>query len=217
MATLVLKPEFVEGPLVANGRPPGPLSAAAENLPGSVPSTCVKQWLRITERQIGALTVYDFELQAEDLGILANGTSRPLTGSREDYVEQLYQRIEDRWVSTQGDREQFGRELKALGGELFDELIPAEFGELLWTRRNDLRNILILSDEPFIPWEIVHLKNGSRKLPAESWFLGRLGAMRWFQGVGYPPAELSLKKVRYSRSTPSRTSCFPARRRRRSS
>jgi CHAT domain-containing protein len=87
------------------------------------------------------------------------------------------------------------RELKALGGELFDELIPEPIGKLLWRHRKQLKNVLIVSDEPFIPWELVHLKNAGRLPKTEDWFLAQLGAMRWFQGT-WPVDELHLDKVR---------------------
>lgn len=197
MATLVLEPTFIDAGHTSTETEAGTVVAdAADGLPPRAPTTCVKQWLRITERAIGPHTVYDFELEAGDLEVLARGTSAPLDAeSRQAYVDRIYRHIEERFVATEGDRAAFEAELKAFGGELWDELVPPEIGELLWTHRERLRNVLILSDEPFIPWEIVHLKNG-RRLPREPWFLARLGSMRWFQG-SYPPAHLSMSKVRY--------------------
>lgn len=192
LVTLVLKPTFVTG-RVRKGA--GTIGAAADEVPASAPDTCVKHWLRITERTIGTQTVYDFDLQADDLKLLCSGTSAPLVGDRAQYVARLYQRIEDRAVSSQADAAAFARELRALGGELFDELIPQAIGKALWEHREQLQNVLVLSDEPFIPWELVHLKNG-RTLPKDSWFLAQLGTMRWLQGT-YPPDVLARARTRY--------------------
>jgi hypothetical protein len=192
LVTLVLKPTFVTH---RTERAPRTIGAAADEVPTSAPATCVKQWLRITERAIGTQTVYDFDLQADDLKLLCSGTSAPLAGDRAQYVAQLYQRIEERVVSSRADSAAFARELRALGGELFGELIPPAIGKALWQHRQQLKNVLVLSDEPFIPWELVHLKNG-RSLPRDSWFLAQLGTMRWLQGT-YPPDVLSHARPRY--------------------
>ncbi len=191
LVTLVLKPTFAAR---ATKSAVGNVGASAESVPSQARPTCVKQWLRITERTVGTDTVYDFDLQADDLKLLCTATSEPLTGGRQKYVDALYERIESRWISTDADIAAFSRELRALGGELWDELIPPELGKQLWKHRKKLTNVLILSDEPFIPWELVHLKNGPR-LPAESWFLARLGAMRWLQG-SYPPDVLTHERAR---------------------
>jgi hypothetical protein len=191
LVTLVLEPTFV---LRAPQTVPDNIGAAAEDIPAVAPQTCVKQWLRITERIVGEQTYYDFDLQADDLKVLCQATSAPLA-NRAEYVAQLYERIENRWLSNGADQKAFGRELRALGGELWDELVPPVIGRALWQNKARLKNVLILSDEPFIPWELVHLKH-RRALPKDTWFLGRLGSMRWLQGT-YPPDTLSHDKARY--------------------
>jgi CHAT domain len=195
MATLVLQPKFVPGS--RRPRSVAPIMSQAQGIPPDTPKTCVRQWLRIGQRIVGDdQTFYDFELQADDLKILHKETCGPLMGDRATYVDQLYRRIEDRWVSTEGDSKQFMRELKAIGGELFDQLIPPSLGRLLWKHRTNLRNVLIVSDEPFIPWELVHLRNNDGDIPkTTNWFLAQLGAMRWLQGT-WPADELWGDDVR---------------------
>lgn len=194
MVTLVLRPEVVPATEAEGATRAAAIMSSAEGMPASVPESCVTQWLRITEVTVGDQTFYDFDLQAPDLGVLVRERSAALTGSRADYVEALYARIEERWVGSAGDSRQFMRELKALGGELFDELVPPGIGALLWKHRTRLRNVLLLSDEPFIPWELVHLKDRG-KLTTKDWFLAQLGAIRWFQG-SWPGNALSLDRVR---------------------
>lgn len=192
LVTMILKPKFMKRP----HKKVEALPVAVDNVVTSARQTCVKQWLRITQREIGAATIYDFELEASDLRILEKASSAPITGDRAAYVASIYQRIEDRFVGNLDDSTDFAAELRALGGDLFDELIPLGFAEMLWQNRNKLRNILVLSDEPFIPWELVHLKaKVGAKLPSETVFLGQLGAMRWLQGT-YPPATLEHHNVR---------------------
>lgn len=191
LLTLVLKPTFVAAGTGATHV----VAASAEGVATQAPKTCVKQWLRISERIVGTETYYDYELESSDPQILSTRYSSPrLRGNPEDYVNGIYERIEQRFVGNAGDAAAFARELRALGGELFDELIPRELGDLLWKHKKDLQNVLVLSDEPFIPWELVHLKETAR-LPDQSWFLAQLGSMRWLQGT-YPPSVLTHRKAR---------------------
>jgi hypothetical protein len=56
---------------------------------------------------------------------------------------------------------------------LFDELIPEKLKTLLWEHRKTLDSIMVISTEPFIPWELVHLKDpDTKQLPSETCFLG---------------------------------------------
>jgi CHAT domain-containing protein len=56
--------------------------------------------------------------------------------------------------------------------------------------------VVVLSTEPFIPWELVHLKApGVQQLPAEALFLAQLGLVRWLWG-SRPPEQLQLRPGR---------------------
>lgn len=198
LVTLRLTPTFAGAERRAEAT--GATSAEA-TVAAVAPETCVQQWLRITEIQRGAETLFQYELAAQDLGILETYTSAPLKVDRDTYVQNLYARIERRWVASAEDSELFARELAAIGGDLFDELFPAELRRLLWDRREELNNVLVVSTEPFIPWELVHLKNGVA-LPAErTWFLAEFGLVRWLHG-SWPGHRLHCRKGKARYLTP---------------
>jgi CHAT domain-containing protein len=68
---------------------------------------------------------------------------------------------------------------------------------LLWKHRDKISSVMIIATEPFIPWEIVHLKDPSKKsLPAETLFLGQFGAVRSLHGPPFPPKQLRVRKER---------------------
>ncbi|MBD9701999.1 CHAT domain-containing protein [Streptomyces caniscabiei] len=147
--------------------------------------------LRIIEMERGLDTIFRYELSATTLGILTpHHDSKPIR-DRASFVARMYQSIEERWLDTREDAESFEQELREYGGELFDELFPRDFQKILWDNRKRLRNVLIISEEPFIPWELIHLKRPGGALPKETIFLGQLGAVRWLRGGGggggYPP------------------------------
>lgn len=158
--------------------------------------------LRIIEQQQGDSIVYRYDLEAPDLELLAAFASRPVEQNRDVYVRSLYRRIEDSWGTCQHDAEKFHDELRAFGGELLDELMPAELRRLLWENRHRLHNIIVLSTEPFIPWELLHLKApDTSRLPDETCFLGQLGLVRWLWGT-WPPERLVLRPGRARFITP---------------
>lgn len=82
-------------------------------------------------------------------------------------------------------------------GSLFDQLIPEKLQRLLWRHRKDFDSIMVISTEPFIPWELVHLKDPDKtQLPSETLFLAQLGLVRWLHG-SWPPNKIRKNRTRY--------------------
>jgi hypothetical protein len=152
--------------------------------------------LRISQAERGGSLYYEYEIEAPALGILDRFESRPITGDPQAYVSSLYKRIEDRWLSTNNDIAAFNQELREFGGELLDELMPDKLQELLWVNRRRFTSIQVLATEPFIPWELVHLRQPERPLPRETRFLGQMGLVRWLYDSGWPPERLQVRPTR---------------------
>ncbi len=114
---------------------------------------------------------------------------------RADYVAKLFTEIEDRWVGASQDAANFRQDLRAFGSALFDELVPPEIQEAMWEHRDRITAIQVLSTEPFIPWEIVHLKEPGGSLGQEEHFLGSKGLVRWLHG-SWPPSEIRVRPDR---------------------
>lgn len=152
--------------------------------------------LRIIEKRDGSRITYRYELDSPSLGILKSFESQTITSDRKKYVANLYKEIESRWVSNSDDAESFNQELRAFGGSLFDELFPSELRALLWKHRKQIDSIMVLSTEPFIPWELIHLKEPEETcLPAETLFLAQMGLVRWLYGSGrFPSRQISVCK-----------------------
>lgn len=188
LLTLALTPQIVE----SRAQIPQRLSAkgSIQNIPQL--SEPLHQ-LRIIERRNGTQITYDYELDSPSLNILGRYESKPITSDRQQYVEALYREIESRWHSVQEDVEAFAAELRGFGGQLLDELFPEALQRQLWEHRQKVQSIMVISTEPFIPWELVHLKPPSQAfLPDEVCFLGQLGLVRWLYDVGFPPESITL-------------------------
>jgi RNA polymerase sigma factor (sigma-70 family) len=94
--------------------------------------------------------------------------------------------------------EQVSATLARVGYNLFEQLLPKEFQELYWRiRGRSVRTILILSDEPHIPWELIkpYRENPATGEFEEGAFLGESYALtHWLRGR--PPAHrFSLKRI----------------------
>lgn len=154
--------------------------------------------LRIIEKQDGNRITYRYELDSPALGILQSFESKVITRDRREYVANLYREIESRWVSNSDDVKAFNQELRAFGGSLFDELFPSELRAMLWKHHEQIESIMVLSTEPFIPWELIHLKEpGQTYLPTKTIFLAQMGLVRWLYGSGrFPVRQISMKKDR---------------------
>jgi hypothetical protein len=161
--------------------------------------------LSIVEQTIGETVQYLFELELPGANVFELRSSAPLQVKREDYVRTLYKEIEDRYVSTYdrankaADVAAFTAELQAYGATLFDRLFPREIQELLWAHRDALTSVRVVSTEPFIPWEIVHMREPGKPLDpaAPPRFLGQMGLVRWLHNVnGLPPPALQVRAGR---------------------
>jgi hypothetical protein len=156
-------------------------------------------WLSVAEMDRGQDTVYRFDLRSTTStpGILATYESPPLR-HRAEFVANLYREIEERWISSAGDVEAFREELREFGGSLLSQLFPEQLQQVLWRHRESLQNLIVLSCEPFIPWELVHLKEPGGPLPDETRFLAEMGLVRWLytHGDAYPPKTLHARPGR---------------------
>ncbi len=189
LVTLVLKPQIVSA-ATGNAR-----RAVATATTSEAPRLAEPlHQLRITELRNGNELTYHFDLQSPDLKLLIEGKSKPLLGDREKYVTERYAEIENRWLSNKDDVENFTEELRAIGHTMLDELVPAEVQRALWDYRDKIKSIMVLAEEPFIPWELVHLSEPGQPLGAETRFLGQMGLVRWLHEAGWPADELRIRK-----------------------
>lgn len=84
----------------------------------------------------------------------------PRLGAPNSFRRELFAKLEDLQRGLDVDGEAiFGadlpQELEAIGRDLYDQLFPAELQGIYRDCRDDLTSIMIISDESWIPWEIV--------------------------------------------------------------
>jgi hypothetical protein len=152
--------------------------------------------LRIFERRKGDEISYQFIFDSPALDLNSIYDSPPITGDRNAYVDQLYKEIENRWVSNGEDAAAFNEDLRAFGADLWDQLFPQELQTQLWQHRDQIQSIMVFSEEPFIPWELVHMKEPGQRLGDEPLFLAQKGLVRWLHNFGWPPQSLAIRAGR---------------------
>lgn len=163
--------------------------------------------LTVMQRQdaTGSWYQYLLDLSAVGQGVLVTRTPEAL-GDVNEYVSAVYQKIERSWRDTQRDYAQFSQDLRTYGGRLCSELFDPEMQAALWRNRRQIKAIKVFSTEPFIPWELVHLKEpGKPVTQKETWFLGQLGLVRWKLGNLGPPRTLRVCRGRARYITPTYT------------
>lgn len=187
LARIILQPEFMAT---------GTISASAvvdskETIPPLVE-------LRILENSQGTQGPFSltYLLWAEELGLNETETTREIRQPREPYIGSLYAHLENEWGRDQAFHN-FMDQLRAYGAELYIDLVPEAIRKSIWKYRESIGSIRVISDEPFIPWEMLHIVEPNEPLPLRgNKFLAEMGLVRWIANKNLPPAHLTLHNGR---------------------
>jgi hypothetical protein len=87
------------------------------------------------------------------------------------------------------------RRLQDIGTRLYNLLLPEDMQAYLWKHRNQIGDLIVYADEPYVPWELVHLKPPSGPRQQKPRFLAQGGLVRWRLG-SFPPKEIRIRKGR---------------------
>jgi len=145
---------------------------------------------------------YEYILHSEGLGLAYRKvSSRPLLdqgGSPAEALKQFIGRIYEKVtqeLKSYEDLQELQRETRALGVSLCNELFDPEVTRILWPLRDRIQIIQIVSWEPYIPWELVRLKNPDTD-EVDDRFLGEYGLVRTLSDTP-PPRTLPLTDWSY--------------------
>jgi len=189
--TLKLRPRFIQRTATPSTR-----TAAVT---GTLQPVAYKQELPdilyIYDVQVGQQRILEFNFQARNLGVQGRYRSEPFKtdDARQAYISNLYTEIEEFWADDENDYDSFMQHLMARGANLFDKLVPKEVQALLWNARDEIKGIQVYSDDPFIPWELLYLKQPGKPAKADSCFLVEKGLFRWVSNTRYAPTRIRLR------------------------
>ncbi len=152
--------------------------------------------LRIYEIVDGSRITLRFDLTCDDPNIsLLESRTLPAGFSREAYVSDIFKEIEDAWLATGRVYDRFLLKLKANGIQMANHLLPEKIRKALWQHRDAIHAIQVISEEPFIPWELIYVVDPDVG-PDGKGFLSEWGLVRWLHSTRWPGRRLALNKER---------------------
>lgn len=122
--------------------------------------------LLVEQRTEGGQVFYEYTLHSEALGLAYRRLrSKPLldrgggpAATALAFVERIYERV-TKELKSRDDLKALQREARALGASLCQELFDPEVAGVLWPLRDRIKLVQIVSWEPYIPWELVRLRD----------------------------------------------------------
>jgi CHAT domain len=149
--------------------------------------------LRIYEIADRGKVTLRFDLACLDPNIsVSDSRELPSGFSRDVYVAEIFRGIESAWTSTNRSYDQFLSRLKSNGIVMAKELLPEKVHDALWRHRDAIRAIQVISEEPFIPWELLYV-NDPKSGPQGMGFLAEWGLVRWLHSTPWPGPYLTMR------------------------
>ncbi len=145
--------------------------------------------------------VYDYAVRLEPGSPPQHFRSLPVK-DREVRVAAILDDVAKVWRVTGAEPGERERKLQDIGSKMFDELFPEDMQDYLWRKREKIENLILYADEPFVPWELVHLKPPTGPREEKPRFLAQGGLVRWQPGT-VPPKELHVRAGKARSLVPS--------------
>ncbi|WP_084803267.1 CHAT domain-containing protein [Bradyrhizobium sp. NAS80.1] len=159
--------------------------------------------LRIYEIVESGKVTLRFDLACVDPNIaVSESRTLPSGFSRDVYVSEIFKGIESSWLATNRLYDQFLSRLQANGIVMANELLPDKVREALWAHRDAIRAIQVISEEPFIPWELLYI-NDRKSGPDGKGFLAEWGLIRWLHSTPWPGPQLAMRNDRINYVIPA--------------
>jgi hypothetical protein len=159
--------------------------AQVEVASASSPVLADVAWLEIAQVEAGGETRFRYELRLPGNSDRITGMSPPIRDA-DEFVANLFHEVQQLWFDNSDKPAKYLADLQDLGSSLFEQLFPQDLQAVLWKNRDNLDNLFLIADEPYSPWELVHLKPPVGPRQKAPRFLGQLGLVRW-QFTPFPP------------------------------
>lgn len=118
--------------------------------------------------------------------------SAPITG-RDDFVRDRIAEVERVIKDPDLTPRRRMSQLQNTGTLLFDQFFPEDMQAYLWEHRDLVHDLIVYTDEPFVPWELMHLKPPRGKRGTTPRFLASGGLVRWQLG-SFPPQHVRVRR-----------------------
>ncbi|MBU4317390.1 MAG: CHAT domain-containing protein [Proteobacteria bacterium] len=198
LLTLKLNPRIVEEPTAAGKES---IQARTSATPSSGPPSRLNTMWVYHEENSGK-TRYRYCLWMDDMDIDQEYESPEFTGDVLTILQPYMSLFDEVETETRTDFHQLQIQLRSIGAKLFQTLFPKDLQRVFWENRDKIKHLKLYCEEPYIPWEILHVCEPGKPLPAETKFLGQMGLVRWLHGHT-APTQLRIRPGRAWYVTPS--------------
>jgi len=158
-----------------------------------------------------AATMRIYELQQPDGSMMirydlvgpriAETYTKTLSGdfSMKAFVGELLAQLDGAYDK---DKVEYDAFLERIGSFMVDstnQLMPEEVREALWEHRDNIDAIHVISDSPYVPWELLYIDDPKGGGVESRGFLCEWGLVRWMYNANLPEDRLQLRpdRVRY--------------------
>ncbi len=143
-----------------------------------------------------------YEISSREAGFTDWPIQGPaLLGSPEDFCVDLLRRMEDLGAGrgVGGEvllQDEVVRKLANLGRELYQTLFPPEMRQAYRIFRKSVHTVSIISDEPWIPWEMIKAYDDSEpELIDDDFLCVQFQVTRWLSGKTAAPTEIAIPRL----------------------
>lgn len=192
IASIAFKSEVVEGSAGATNQPvqleeKPQVAPLAENPPP--PADLVLRVVRTAEAN-GLAFMVNSSLPQLQLNSQPAGELKLTDKDPQAYFTNRLQRLSDLAAAIPGSTTdgRMVKEIESLGEGLFEQLIPQPLQNIYWDRikplidKGELKTVLIISDEPWIPWELIkpyRWNNASNTDETADFLVEQVALSRW--------------------------------------
>ena len=187
LTRLVLQPKFVAMQ--------GQIKAAANVDTGRSEKATIELRI-IEERSTEDHFRLRYIMESRDLDFGTRNEVQEVRKNKNSFVTNFYQKLEGEWGRNPDEFDTFMDQIAAYGARMYVELVPETIREAIWAHRKDIGCIEVMSEEPTVPWESLHVVNAAGKIDRDCRFLGEMGVVRWIDNLYWPPASLRVRPDR---------------------
>jgi hypothetical protein len=111
------------------------------------------------------------------------------------FLEETFAHLNQMYSDTTDSEVLFFERLNSIGTNLYGRLFPDDLKALYWEKlRDNVKSIVIISYEPWIPWELVRPFHPETKQAEDGFLYEKFDLTRWLHGAA-PPDVISLERL----------------------
>lgn len=123
----------------------------------------------------------------------------PASFSMETFVGQFLGKLDAAYNQSRTEYKLFLSRITDFAVDSTNQLVPAEVRAALWEHRDRIDAVQVISDSPYMPWELLYIDDPAGGGVENRGFLAEWGLVRWMYNAVWPGDTIQLRgdRVRY--------------------